>query len=63
MLHEGGDGDTGSTFASAARAVNSSIDDSPFADGAALLSASSDIKRKAMGGSSGVLFAILLARS
>jgi len=33
----------------------------PFADSAALLSALSDIKRKAMGGSSGVLMAILLA--
>jgi triose/dihydroxyacetone kinase / FAD-AMP lyase (cyclizing) len=58
-----GDGDTGSTFATAARAVRRSIDELPFADGAALLSILGDIKRKAMGGSSGVLFAILLAKS
>ncbi|OCP23577.1 MULTISPECIES: dihydroxyacetone kinase subunit DhaK [unclassified Ensifer] len=58
-----GDGDTGSTFATAARAVRRNIDALPFASGAALLSALSEIKRKAMGGSSGVLFAILLARA
>lgn len=58
-----GDGDTGSTFATAARAVRKSLDDLPFAEGAALLSTLSDIKRKAMGGSSGVLFAIFLAKS
>jgi dihydroxyacetone kinase len=56
-----GDGDTGSTFASAARRVQSELDGLPFADGQALLSALSDIKRKAMGGSSGVLMAIVLA--
>lgn len=56
-----GDGDTGSTFASAARSVQSSIDGLPFADGRALLSALSDIKRRTMGGSSGVLFAIMFA--
>ena len=58
-----GDGDTGSTFASAARAVRREIDTLPFASGAALLTALGDIKRKAMGGSSGVLFAILLSRA
>lgn len=58
-----GDGDTGTTFAAAARAVRQSIDGLPFADGAALLSALGDIKRDAMGGSSGVLFAIFLARA
>ncbi len=58
-----GDGDTGSTFAGAARTVRAAIDTLPFADGAALLSALSDLKRKAMGGSSGVLFAIMMARS
>ena len=47
----------------AARAVQKSIAELPFADGAALLSALSDIKTRAMGGSSGVLFAILLATS
>ncbi|MFS8047236.1 dihydroxyacetone kinase subunit DhaK [Rhizobium sp. BR 314] len=58
-----GDGDTGNTFAGAARAVKAAIDRLPFADGAALFSALSDLKRKAMGGSSGVLFAIMMARS
>lgn len=58
-----GDGDTGSTFASAARAVHKSIDDLPYASFAALLSTLGDIKRRAMGGSSGVLFAIFFAKS
>jgi dihydroxyacetone kinase len=58
-----GDGDTGSTFAGAARAVRQSLERLPFADGAGLLAALSDIKREAMGGSSGVLFAIFLARA
>lgn len=58
-----GDGDTGTTFAQAARAVRREIDRLPFADGAALLAALGDIKRDAMGGSSGVLFAIFLARA
>jgi dihydroxyacetone kinase len=57
-----GDGDTGSTLANAARSVKSHLDALPFADGSALLSRLSDIKRKAMGGSSGVLLAILLAK-
>ncbi|MGF6177282.1 dihydroxyacetone kinase subunit DhaK [Ensifer sp. 4252] len=58
-----GDGDTGSTFATAARAASRNIEMLPFASGAALLSALGEIKRKAMGGSSGVLFAILFARA
>jgi dihydroxyacetone kinase len=58
-----GDGDTGSTLAGAARAVRSELDRLPFADGAALLAALSDLKRRSMGGSSGVLLAILLARA
>ncbi|ENN84626.1 dihydroxyacetone kinase protein [Rhizobium freirei PRF 81] len=58
-----GDGDTGSTFAGAARMVQAAIDTLPFADGSALFAALSDLKRKAMGGSSGVLFAIMMARS
>jgi len=58
-----GDGDTGTTFAAAARAVRDALDQLPFADGAALLAALGDIKRDAMGGSSGVLFAIFLARA
>jgi dihydroxyacetone kinase len=58
-----GDGDTGTTFAAAARAVRQSSAQLPFADGTALLAALSDIKRDAMGGSSGVLFATFLARA
>lgn len=58
-----GDGDTGTTFAAAARAVRQSSAQLPFADGTALLAALSDIKREAMGGSSGVLFATFLARA
>ncbi|MEO6014527.1 MAG: dihydroxyacetone kinase subunit DhaK [Devosia sp.] len=58
-----GDGDTGSTFATGARAVQGALDRLPFAVGGDLLQALSDIKRKAMGGSSGVLFAIMLARA
>ncbi len=58
-----GDGDTGSTFAGAARAVMARIDHLPFADGSQLLASLSDIKSKAMGGSSGVLFAIMLANA
>jgi dihydroxyacetone kinase len=58
-----GDGDTGSTFASGARGVASVLDGLPFADGGDLLVALSGVKRKAMGGSSGVLLAIMLARA
>lgn len=58
-----GDGDTGSTFASGARGVAAVLDQLPFGNGADLLVALSGIKRKAMGGSSGVLLAILLARA
>jgi len=58
-----GDGDTGSTFAGAARRVQASLDSLPFADGQALLATLSDIKRKSMGGSSGVLLAIMLANA
>ncbi|MFK8076758.1 MAG: dihydroxyacetone kinase subunit DhaK [Granulosicoccus sp.] len=54
-----GDGDTGTTFAAAARTVKSELDRLPLASGADLLSALGDIKGKSMGGSSGVLFAIM----
>lgn len=57
-----GDGDTGSTFAAAARSVGQLMNTLPFDDGGALMSNLSEIKRRTMGGSSGVLFAILLAR-
>lgn len=58
-----GDGDTGTTFAGAARTVQSSLDALPMADGAQLFAMLSDIKSKLMGGSSGVLFAILFANA
>ncbi len=58
-----GDGDTGSTFAGAARAVQGRIDELPFADRAALLSCLGETLGRAMGGSSGVLLAIMLTRS
>lgn len=56
-----GDGDTGSTFAAAARAVQAISDDLPYSDGATLLRVLSDLKTRSMGGSSGVLLAIFLA--
>lgn len=58
-----GDGDTGSTFAGAARTVQSRLDELPFADGGYLFEVLSDIKSKLMGGSSGVLFAIMFANA
>lgn len=58
-----GDGDTGTTFAGAARTVQSKLDDMPMADGEQLFAMLSDIKAKLMGGSSGVLFAILFANA
>lgn len=58
-----GDGDTGTTFAAAARTVQAHLDQLPFADGAALLTVLSDLAGKLMGGSSGVLFAILFANA
>ncbi len=58
-----GDGDTGSTLAGAARSMQSALDTLPFADGAALLASLSELKRRSMGGSSGVLLAIMLARA
>ncbi len=56
-----GDGDTGSTFAGAARRVLSEIDDLPLADRSALFARLSELLGSAMGGSSGVLLSILFA--
>ncbi len=58
-----GDGDTGTTFAAAARTVNERLDSLPFAKGDELFAVLSDLKSKLMGGSSGVLFAILFANA
>ena len=56
-----GDGDTGSTVAQAARSLNSIIDQLPLADETQLYRAISDHLSTSMGGSSGVLLAILFS--
>ncbi len=56
-----GDGDTGSTFAAAARRVLSELDALPLADRSALFARLSELLGSAMGGSSGVLLSILFA--
>lgn len=56
-----GDGDTGSTVATAARAVAGKVDEFPLADLPALLRAISGELSTSMGGSSGVLLAIFFA--
>jgi dihydroxyacetone kinase len=56
-----GDGDTGSTFATAARGVIAGLDSLPFADAAALCAAIADRLSTVMGGSSGVLLGIGLS--
>ena len=56
-----GDGDTGSTFASAARAIEARLNSLPFADGAALMRVISDVLLRTAGGSSGVLLATFFA--
>jgi dihydroxyacetone kinase len=56
-----GDGDTGSTVAQAARALRESLDTLPLADVPALLRAVSDLLSVSMGGSSGVLLAIMFS--
>lgn len=58
-----GDGDTGSTFAGAARAVRQRLEQLPFANGVDLMANLSDILRQTMGGSSGVLLAIMFAKA
>ena len=56
-----GDGDTGSTLASAARALISKVDELPLADHTQLFRALGQELSQTMGGSSGVLLAIFFA--
>jgi dihydroxyacetone kinase len=56
-----GDGDTGRTFATAARALLADLDSLPFADAAALCDAIAERLATVMGGSSGVLLGIGLS--
>jgi ATP-dependent dihydroxyacetone kinase len=56
-----GDGDTGSSLATGARSVKAALDKLPLADLGATLNAISDNLSTSMGGSSGVLLAILFA--
>lgn len=56
-----GDGDTGSTFAGAARRVLADLDALPLAQRSALFGRLSELLGSAMGGSSGVLLSILFA--
>jgi dihydroxyacetone kinase len=56
-----GDGDTGTTFAAAARAIEAELDRLPLADAPALCAAVSERLSRVMGGSSGVLLAIFAA--
>lgn len=53
-----GDGDTGSTLATAARALKTRVDHMPLADRAALYPALGNELSQTMGGSSGVILAI-----
>ncbi len=56
-----GDGDTGTTFAGAARAVLASLDALPFAEPAELCAAIAERLSTVMGGSSGILLSIGIA--
>lgn len=56
-----GDGDTGSTMASAAKSVKAALPQMPLAKLPAFFGAVSDCLTKSMGGSSGVLLAIFFA--
>jgi dihydroxyacetone kinase len=56
-----GDGDTGSTFATAARALLSDLDALPFAEPSALCASIADRLSTVMGGSSGILLSIGIA--
>jgi len=58
---QSGDGDTGSTLASAAKALKSSLDELPLADTTELYRAIGTQLSQTMGGSSGVLLAIFFA--
>jgi len=53
-----GDGDTGSTFATAARAILTDLDRLPFAEPSALCASIADRLSTVMGGSSGILLSI-----
>ena len=55
-----GDGDTGSTFASAAGRIAGEVDQLPLADRGALLHRLGEMVSVSMGGSSGVLISIML---
>jgi dihydroxyacetone kinase len=56
-----GDGDTGSTFATAARTIAGELDGLPLDAGSNLCARLSDILSRNMGGSSGILLAIFFA--
>ncbi|MBL9075393.1 dihydroxyacetone kinase subunit DhaK [Tabrizicola sp.] len=56
-----GDGDTGTTLATAARALLRDLDRLPLGDGAALCAAIADRLSTVMGGSSGILLSIFVA--
>jgi dihydroxyacetone kinase len=56
-----GDGDTGTTFATAARAIVRDLDRLPFAEPAALCASVSERLSTVMGGSSGILLSIGVA--
>jgi ATP-dependent dihydroxyacetone kinase len=56
-----GDGDTGSTIATASRHLKSQLDKLPLANLAAFFTAASHVFTRSMGGSSGVLMAIMFA--
>jgi len=58
---QSGDGDTGSTLATAARAMTKSVDELPLADHTQLYRAIGTQLSQTMGGSSGVLLAIFFA--
>ena len=56
-----GDGDTGSSLANAARSLRKAIDEFPLKDNAQFFSAVSELLSRSMGGSSGVLMAIMFS--
>jgi ATP-dependent dihydroxyacetone kinase len=56
-----GDGDTGSTIATAARQLKAHLDKMPLANTSAFFATASDVFTRGMGGSSGVLMAIFFA--
>ena len=58
-----GDGDTGTTVAAVAKVIADQLDSLPLADGEKLFEVISDIAGKSMGGSSGILLAILFANA